>query len=238
MKDPWVWQAIEKAKDEDLRPLVDLLRARGCLPNERTGGNRTSGLRERVHDAVLRAGGHSVLNVLRGHGPSYAEVVRQAAQRLKIPYSPLESTIEVEERVATTVLNAMPECVTQEQFKELGENLARIGWRNPLSLWKTLLTVTLVAGRFLGSGFQRLSVIAADGLSMLLSALGLETLAHTLLGGAASFLLGQTAWIIMALWTLWDLQGPAYRITIPSVVVVSTIRAKAFTGNRQIGFRG
>ena len=236
MRDRLLWPVLGEAKEGDLAPLLSLLRDGDLRPDQHLAQRNPKDIQQALHDSILRAGGHSILTRLRGHGPSYAQVVRQAAQRLKIPYSPLESTIEVEERVAATVLNAMPECVTQEQFSELGENLARIGWPKPLSLWKALFTVTLVAGRFLGSGFQRLFSIAAESLSMVLSALGLETLAHALFGGVTSFLLGQIAWIIMALWTLWDLQGPAYRITIPSVVLLSTLRAKSGGRNRVIGF--
>jgi uncharacterized protein YaaW (UPF0174 family) len=237
MKDRWLWPVLNDAREEDLVPLLSLLRTKNLKKGPRLVRKNPKDIQETLHDSILWAGGHSVLNRIRGHGPSYAQVVREAAQRLKIPYSPLESTIEVEERVATTVLNAMPECVTRDQFEELGDNLSRLHWPRNLPLWRGVLTMALFAGRFLGSGAQRLVAFAVEGGSFLLSAFGLESLAHVLVGGVTMFLLGQIGWVAMAIWTLFGLQGPSFRVTIPAVVLVSTIRAKGHGTARPIGFR-
>jgi uncharacterized protein YaaW (UPF0174 family) len=237
MRDRLLWPVLDEAKEGDLAPLSSLLRDADLRPEQRLMQKKPKDIQQALHDLILWAGGHSIHNRLRGYGPSYAQVVRQAALRLKIPYSPLESTIEVEERVATTVLNAMPECVNQEQFEELGGNLARLHWPGHVPFWRGALTVALLAGRFLGKGAQRLTTLAAEGGSLVLSAFGLGILAHAILGGVATILLGHIAWIAMAVWTLCDLQGPSFRISIPSIVMVSTLRARSQGTARPIGFR-
>ncbi|MUU32146.1 hypothetical protein F7210_07185, partial [Helicobacter pylori] len=40
-------------------------------------------------------------------------------------------------------------------------------------------------------------------------------------------LTGPVGWIITGVWTAIDIAGPAYRVTIPACIVVTTLRLKA-----------
>ena len=37
-------------------------------------------------------------------------------------------------------------------------------------------------------------------------------------------MLGPVGWVLTALWTLLDIAGPAYRVTIPAVIQITYIR--------------
>jgi uncharacterized protein YaaW (UPF0174 family) len=39
-------------------------------------------------------------------------------------------------------------------------------------------------------------------------------------------LLGPIGWIMLTGWTIWDLMGPAYRVTVPAVVQIAYMRVK------------
>ncbi|WP_409012598.1 hypothetical protein [Bacteroides xylanisolvens] len=43
----------------------------------------------------------------------------------------------------------------------------------------------------------------------------------------ASIMMGPIGWILTAVWTLIDIAGPAYRVTIPAVIQIAYIRQSA-----------
>ena len=53
---------------------------------------------------------------------------------------------------------------------------------------------------------------------------GLTLGGNVLLTRTASILTGPIGWIITGLWTMVDIAGPAYRVTIPAVIQIAYLR--------------
>jgi len=64
----------------------------------------------------------------------------------------------------------------------------------------------------------------ANAVSRAIIGKGLKPLANAALARWAAFLTGPIGWAITVLWTLLDLGGPAYRVTIPCVIHIAMLR--------------
>ncbi len=55
---------------------------------------------------------------------------------------------------------------------------------------------------------------------------GLSFAGNTILTRTMAVLTGPVGWAITAIWTLVDVGGTAYRVTIPAVIYVAVLRSK------------
>jgi uncharacterized protein YaaW (UPF0174 family) len=148
-------------------------------------------------------GGNSILNVFRGNeGVAYSEIVTDVCGKLDLPTS--GSLEEREKRVARRFLadffEKLPAHLQKKILSEMGQEY--IDWA--LVDWNLILPVLL------GTLFSDL-VIGGVGLALgeLIGAIGLE------------FILGPVGLLAIPVVLL---AGPAYRKTIPSVVIICGIR--------------
>ena len=79
------------------------------------------------------------------------------------------------------------------------------------------------------SGFvaYQIAVIVANAVAKMLLGRGLALATNAMLTRAVSIFAGPIGWILTGLWTFADLAGPAYRVTIPSVIYVAYMRLKS-----------
>ena len=75
-------------------------------------------------------------------------------------------------------------------------------------------------------GFQSyiLLVSVVNAVMKFLIGRGLSLAANAAMTRMASIMLGPVGWVLTALWTLLDIAGPAYRVTVPAVIQLSYIR--------------
>ena len=95
------------------------------------------------------------------------------------------------------------------------------------------ITAQVLVGSFQAlfklGGFKsyQILVIVANATSKALFGTGLTFAANATLTRVAGVLTGPIGWIITGLWTAVDIAGPAYRVTIPAVFAVATLRLKS-----------
>ncbi len=63
-------------------------------------------------------------------------------------------------------------------------------------------------------------------LSEILLTRGIVIIGMGTLSRGLGVLLGPICWIMLTGWTVWDLMGPAYRVTVPAVVQIACMRVK------------
>lgn len=149
-------------------------------------------------------GGDSIANKTRGHGVRYSEVVRDAADRLRLKNTEKYGTVHLERLIAEKAIEtAMKETGTDEQ-KNLGEVIKSI-LEKPESFgalsWNfSTASLGAVAG-FLGTR------LAASSIPVAGTAIGVSSI----IGAGIS-----------------ALSGPAFSVTIPSIVVIHALRMKAW----------
>ncbi|WP_407230148.1 ubiquinol-cytochrome C chaperone family protein [Escherichia coli] len=81
---------------------------------------------------------------------------------------------------------------------------------------------------FKAGGFKsyQLTLIMANAILKALIGRGLSFAGNTILTRTMAVLTGPVGWAITAIWTLVDVGGTAYRVTIPAVIYVAVLRSK------------
>lgn len=135
-------QLLERVSNDDLEPLVEyILKARTESLSKQVDFKRWHPEHRRYASAILDElrlfGGNSFANLWRKSGPSYTEVVRDVAGKLKVKGVGSMELIELEEAMVQSILRQALEKSSGEDRRELEEILREAG------LDKTKMTALL-----------------------------------------------------------------------------------------------
>lgn len=231
--DPNLNPVLEKADNEDLQYLVDIITK--AMTNSLEGNEFYKAhapdhkkYANLIAQEIRSFGGNTFVNVFRGgQGPEYKTVVYDVVKQLKIPCRKTSDIATLENLLLEHIFELALEKLNDDEKKEL---LAAIGTYNSKSFNGQALTVILLR-LFAAGGFAsyQISVIIANSVVKSLIGRGLSLGANATLTKTLSILAGPVGWIITGLWTAVDIAGPAYRVTIPSVIYVAMLRKKYYT---------
>jgi len=176
---------------------------------------------------IQRYGGNTFSNAFRGgKGVPYIEVLRDAADQLKVTYNDDADAASIESQIQLKVLAKAYEQMSEDERRELLKELGVNGSSLPATL-----PVAAIQGAIRLGGFAayKLALIVANAIARALLGRGLSLAANAALTRTIGVFAGPIGWAITAVWTLVDLAGPAYRVTIPCVLQVAYMRQKAST---------
>ncbi|EFQ23010.1 protein of unknown function UPF0174 [Aminomonas paucivorans DSM 12260] len=172
---------------------------------------------------IQRFGANTICTVLRGgKGVVYREVLTDVCDKLKVNYNKNASTERIEFCMFEKVLCDAMEKMTDEDLAEAAKSF---GFRDYAHAPKEVL-IALIQGIIRAGGFKSYQVILviANALMRAIAGRGLSFALNAALSRAVSLFAGPVGWIITAIWALVDIAGPAYRVTIPLVIEVATLR--------------
>lgn len=181
---------------------------------------------EEIAAEIQCFGGNTFATMLRGgKGAVYKEVLCDVCDKLKVNYNKNSSCEMIESYLLQKVLiDSLDKMSSSER-----ENLAKeLGMKNTSGITAQALTGSFQAVFKLG-GFKsyQLLVTVANIISKAIFGTGLKLATNAALTRIAGVLTGPIGWIITGIWTAVDIVGPAYRITIPAVFAVTTLRLKS-----------
>ena len=167
-------------------------------------------------------GGNTFVNMFRGGGVSYKEILCDVCDKMKVNYNKDSSTKKIEQNLLMKILEDALEKMSAEEIAKLGKEL---GLENTSKLTSQGLTAIFLAV-FRAGGFKsyQLTVIIVNAVLTAIFNRGLTLGGNVLLTRTASILTGPIGWIITGLWTMVDIAGPAYRVTIPAVIQIAYLR--------------
>lgn len=228
---------LQQASNEDLDPLVEyILKASTESLSKTVDFKRWHPDHQRYADAMLDElrlfGGNSFANLWRKTGPSYSEVVRDVASKMKVKNTGGMELVELEEALVQSILRQALEKSEGEDRRELEEILREAGLDNSkiMALLSGSSLTGLVVPAVARVILYRTSLVIVDSMARQLLGHGLRTAVIAGGGFAGSRVLaalaGPVGWVIAGVWTAVDLAGPAYRVTIPCVLQIAMIRLK------------
>lgn len=169
-------------------------------------------------------GGNTFATLFRGgKGVLYREVLTDVCDKLKVNYNKNSSAEAIEMNLLMKILTDSIGNMSSEEIKDvIGTLDLKI-----TNYSKEALIAALQAAIKMG-GFQayQIAVIVANAIAKLLLGRGLAFAGNIALTRAISIFAGPIGWILTGIWTLIDIGGPAYRITIPSVIHIAYMRLK------------
>ena len=168
-------------------------------------------------------GGNTFMNTARGHGVLYRELLMNACKKMKVNYNSSASVEVIEMNLLMKILTDSLEKMNTEELRTIAEDLNL----KPTELSKQAVIAALQAGvRFSGFAAYQVAMIVANQVAKILIGRGLSVAANAGLNRAIAVFTGPIGWVLMGLWTLVDIAGPAYRVTIPCVIQIAFLRAK------------
>ena len=177
---------------------------------------------EELLSAILQHGSHDVKRHFSGM-PSYLQLVRDVAKTLQLSWREEETETELEQRIYLQVFHQAVEQLSLDEKEPLRQMLAREG-ANAEDVERLFLEGSL--RHFLPSvGY----LVSWNVARLVATALAREAGASLLGEGMAAWL-SPLGLALGALVVGWDLAGPAYRKTIPTVVQIAYLREKARRG--------
>ncbi len=238
LHDPDLTPLLRGCSTEELQPLVEYVtktrtNTYGSATKE---GVYTSPHNRLVDDLVheIRTfGGNSLVNVVRGGGVPYAEVVRDVASQLKVKAAKDASVEEIELGVLLKILDESIKKMSPEERGALEDEFRRAGVKNVnLGAGAPIATILAQAGVQLTGFFAyRTAAIVANAIAKLILGRGLSLGANAALMRILGVAAGPVGWAVSGIWTAVDLAGPAYRVTIPCVCHVAFLRQKRKFGD-------
>lgn len=167
-------------------------------------------------------GGNTFVNMFRGGGVSYKEVLCDVCDKMKVNYNKDSSTKKIEQNLLMKILEDALEKMSPEEIEKLGKEL---GLENTAKLTSQGLTAIFLAV-FRAGGFKsyQLTLIIVNAVLKVLIGRGLPLVGNVILVRIANILTGPIGWVITGLWTAVDIAGPAYRVTIPAVIQIAYLR--------------
>ena len=167
---------------------------------------------------------NSIATIFRGgEGVPYREALIDVCDKINVNYNPKASVELIEMNLLMKILRDSLEKMTTEDMKAVVEELDL----KTTDFTPEAVTAALQAG-ILFSGFTayKVALIVANAVAKAIIGRGLTFAANAGIARTIGIFAGPIGWAITTLFTLYDVAGPAYRVTIPAVIQVAFLRAK------------
>ena len=170
-------------------------------------------------------GANTLATLFRGgEGVLYREVLTDVCDKMKVNYNSGSSVEAIELHLLMKVLTDSMKEMSPEELEAVCDDLDL----SPMRYTPEAVTIALQAAIRLG-GFlpYKIALIVANAVAKALIGRGLSLAANAALTRLMGAFAGPIGWTLSAAWLLVDIAGPAYRITVPAVIMVAYLRAES-----------
>lgn len=170
-------------------------------------------------------GAHSfVTYVIRGgKGVLYKQILIDVCKKLKVKYDKNDLVKDTESSLLVKILTDSMGKMDAGEVKQLVEKMG-LPTTNFTKQGVTIALQTLIKQG--GFNSYKIALIVANGVAKKLIGRGLPFVVNTAIPKWMARFAGPIGWWITGLWVAYDIMGPSYRVTIPSVIQVAYMRSK------------
>ncbi len=157
-------------------------------------------------------------------GVYYKEILIDVCKRLKVNFNSESEVGVIERNLLMKILSDALDKMSQQDIKELALEFGLVN----LKTFNREAMLAAIQYIFNSGGFRsyQITVMLANVILKALIGRGLTIAANATLVRIVSLLAGPIGWAITAAWTLVDIGGTAYRVTIPAVIQIAVLRSK------------
>lgn len=176
---------------------------------------------EEIAAELQHYGGNTIANKWRGHGVEYHEILLEVCDQMKVNYNKKSEVSVIEINLLLNIMEKAMADMSEEELKTIADDLDL----KTTSFTASAMTIALQTA-IRNSGFMayRISLIVANSIAKALFGKGLTFAANRTLTKTISVFAGPIGWVITGIWTTIDIAGPAFRVTIPSVIQIAYLR--------------
>ena len=170
-------------------------------------------------------GADTIVSSLRGTGVLYREILTDVCDKVKVNYNSKSPIEKIENNLLLKIVEDSLEKMSEEEKREFvkGFKLNTVNF-STVAIMAALQTAINLGG----FASYQMSVVVANTVARQLIGRGLAITANAGLTKSLAIFAGPIGWVIAGLLALPMISGPAYRVTIPSVIQVAYMRQKMF----------
>ncbi len=182
-----------------------------------------SKMTDSISSELRKYGGNSIINVFRGNGPEYRTILIDVCKKLKVNFNRKSPVEVIELNLLQKILLDSFDNMTTEQLRDFAKEVGI-----PIKKYSKQAIIASIQILIKRGGFTsyKIAVIVANAVAKVLLGRGLSLAANAGLTKCLSIFSGPIGWTATAIWTAIDIAGPAYRVTIPSVIHIAYMRTK------------
>lgn len=208
---------LVKCTPEELEVLADLLREKGGLTSDLEQSSTFSSKADyaKAIAAELLDFGSNTFWFRK----DYRTVLEDVCDKLKVRHTDRQSVVQIETNLLGEISGQLWEKASEEGRRALLESMDENAIIMPEAAGAAFAAI------FRSGGFAsyQLAVIIANSLAKVVLGRGLSLAANAMLTRVLSLASGPLG-VLMGLLTVWQVFGPAYRVTVPAVTYVASLR--------------
>ena len=226
-------ELLDSASNEDLEPLVEyILKASteslSDSPQYKRYHPDHARYVDTIYDEIRLFGGNTFVNLFRKEGPPYAEVLKDAAEKVGVKNAEKFAVVDLELNMIQELLRKAGKEAEGKEREELEAALREAGMSE--KDYKAFISgaslASLLTPHLYHLFMYQTSAIIASAVARQVLGHGLRVGAGFAAGRAGSLLLGPVGWVLAGVWTAADIAGPAYRVTVPCTLHIAMLRQK------------
>lgn len=175
-------------------------------------------------------GGNTLLNIFRGHGVPYREILIDVCKKMKVNFNKDAKIEFIEDSLLRKCLEDSIENMSAEDLQQLVQSM-NIKTANYSK--ETMVAALQVAIRMGGFTSYKIAVVVANAVCKALLGRGLTVVANAALTRYMAIFAGPIGWLLLSIWTAIDIAGPAYRVTIPCCIQIAYMRRRSMMTREQ-----
>ena len=175
-------------------------------------------------------GGNTLLNIFRGHGVPYREILIDVCKKMKVNFNKDAKIELIEDSLLRKCLEDSIENMSAEDLQQLvlSMNIKTANYSK-----EAMVAALQVAIRMGGFTSYKIAVVVANAVCKALLGRGLTVVANAALTRYMAIFAGPIGWLLLSIWTAIDIAGPAYRVTIPCCIQIAYMRRRSMMTREQ-----
>lgn len=175
-------------------------------------------------------GGNTLLNIFRGHGVPYREILIDVCKKMKVNFNK-DAKIELIED--SLLRKCLEDSIENMSAKDLQQLVLSMNIKTANYSKETMVAALQVAIRMGGFTSYKIAVVVANAVCKALLGRGLTVVANAALTRYMAIFAGPIGWLLLSIWTAIDIAGPAYRVTIPCCIQIAYMRRRSMMTREQ-----
>ena len=225
---------LGELSNEELEPLLDLLMFdkdnKKIFTEQITSDVRYikntpnhSAYWDLIAEEYQKFGANSIVSLFRkGKGVTYKEILCDVCDKMKVNYNKKSKTEDIERFLLQKILVESINKMSTEQIKEISNEL-------DLNVSQYTHEAVIIALQFALSNslilYRGLAIVIFDSIiGQVISRGGIIVTTNILGSRLLSFFAGPIGLCVTGAWTILDIAGPAYRVTIPATIMIACLR--------------
>lgn len=225
---------LATCQNEDLRTLCDILtynkegevRLSEQLTNSDAYINcypeRMNQMAREIGEELRKYGSNTVKTFCRkGEADSYEIILRRVCKRMNVKVSDNDSTIAMEQELLTSICEQTTRELSDEELRNLAD---KAGIPHKSLNHQMLVSAILFAIRRNSYLLTEMIYYVTVRIANMLLGRWIAMMGMSTVGRYLSIAAGPIGWAALAGWTISDIASPAYRVMIPAVIMVASMR--------------